>query len=162
LVLIGNKKDASQMPHRIYTDESLGKHADEHLEIVFKEVYDWKISDHIAIGVLLDPYVKTIFGEAYVPFGDALENLQRAITWAMQFGELRIIPITAEDRRVLFKDPDLAGKVIDYGAKIGNDKQDQFRAYGATLNQVIVLAGVQVLREYSYELLNKNSNDQTH
>lgn len=139
---------------RIYNDTSLGKHADEHLEVVYNEVYHWQISDYVAIGVLLDPYAEAIFGDAHVPFRDSLENLHHAVKWATQFGELRIIPITEADLAVIREEPTLNGKIINFGAKIGPDKDGQSRSYGQRLEQAIVLSGVQVLREYSYELLN--------
>jgi hypothetical protein len=148
------------MQDRIYRDENLGKNVDEHLEVVFKEVYDWEISDNDAIATLLDPYTQRIFGADYVPFATALDDLSHTIRWAMQFGELRLFPITAEDTSVIRAE--FGDKIINYGAKIGDDKQGELRAYGATLIQVIVLAGVQVLREYAYELLNTKAGSTAH
>ncbi|MET4190629.1 MULTISPECIES: hypothetical protein [unclassified Bradyrhizobium] len=148
------------MEQRVYMDDSLNKNADEHLEIVFKEVYDWQISDYQAIGVLLDPYTQHVFGEAAIPFANSLENLEHAIKWVTQFGELRIIPVTAADLKMVRAE--FGDKPISFGAKIGNDKSDQCRAYGGTLIQAVVLAGVQVLREFSYDLLNSKRGETAH
>jgi hypothetical protein len=148
------------MSDRVYMDESLNKNADEHLEVVFKEVYDWNLSDHSAIGLLLDPYTSAIFGAAAVPFNGALEDLAHAVKWATQFGELRIIPITTDDRKSITAQ--VGDKVVNYGAKIGDDREDQFRAYGDSVLQVVILAGVQVLREYAYDLLNTKAGDTAH
>ncbi len=142
------------MQERIYRDDTAERNQDEYLEVCFKEVYDWNISSPKAIGEILDPLAIHAFGDAHIPFRNALADLPHAIKWATQFGELRIIPISAAELAAI--KADVGEKTINYGAKIGNDKPGQFRAYGATLIQCVVLAGIQVLREYSYDILNKD------
>ena len=139
------------MNDRLMHDTSTGKNVDEHLEIVFSEVYHENISDPAAITTLINPYTSAIYGDAAVPFEPALTSIEHAIKWATQFGELRIIPVTGVMAREILKDDT---RECNWIAKIGDDRPDQSRVYGRTLIQVIVLAGVQVLRETAHGLLN--------
>jgi hypothetical protein len=129
---------------RIYFDESLNRNADEFLEVAFSQIFhdNLSIEDRAALPTLLDPYAAQMFGDAAISFTDAFDTVETARKWAGQFGELRVWP---HDN--------------SWFAKIGPDSPNQLPASHANQLHAILLAGVQVLREYSYEILNPNPGE---
>lgn len=130
------------MPDRVQRNKRTGRNEDEYLEAIFYEVYHAKLTT-VDLGALLDPYTDKIFGTAAVPFANAVTDTEQAFAWALQFGNVNV-----------FRTED---KVNEWGAKIGPDRVGQCRVNAKTLRYAVILAGVQVLREHAYEVLNNHA-----
>lgn len=129
---------------RIYFDESLNRNADEFLEVAFSQIFHENLSveDSAALPTLLDPYTTQLFGDAAISFAGADNSIESASKWASQFGELRVWP---DDN--------------GWFAKIGPDNPGQLPVSHVKELHAVLLAGVQVLREYSDEVLNPNPSE---
>jgi hypothetical protein len=105
-------------PDRVYFDESLGKYADEHLEVVFKQMHEWQVESEqgSAIAILLDPYTNASFGDASIQFDGALQDIDHAVRWSSQFGDVRICVIDAKSANADQLGSELGGNV--FGSKI--------------------------------------------
>jgi hypothetical protein len=124
---------------RIYFDKSLNLNADEFLEVAFSQLFhdNLSIEDSAALPALLDPYTTQLFGDEAISFTDASNSIETASKWTRQFGDLRVW----RDDSTWF-------------AKIGPDNPQELAVSHAKQLNVILLAGVQVLREYSRQVLN--------
>jgi hypothetical protein len=149
-------------PDRAYFDESLGKYADEHLEVVFKQIYEWQVEGEQgnAIAILLDPYTNASFGDAAVAFDGALQDIDHAVRWSSQFGDVRVSAIDAQSANADQLGSELGSDM--FGSKIENDQFKHLMVFGKTVHQAILLAGVQVLREFAHEVLNRSQNETAH
>jgi hypothetical protein len=129
---------------RIYFDKSLNRNADEFLEVAFSQIFhdNLSVEDRAALPALLDPYTTQLFGDAAISFTEAYNSIETATKWASQFGELRVWC----DDNIWF-------------AKIGPENPQQLSVSHAKQLDAILLAGVQVLREYSNEILNPNPRE---
>lgn len=135
---------------RLYFDESLGRQADETLETIYHQVYfqNSSVEDKKAFGPLLDEYIKRMLPQP-IPFGSAAFEYTAAIGWLQNFkGELvgpwNISAGEFHSHKELRKDGCL------FGARIEQGRDWSPAVYARTEHDVILLAGIQVLRELSY------------
>lgn len=142
----------SETPSRIYLDESTGRNKDEHLEVVFSEIFREHISDKEAIGALLDPYAIGVLGDKAIRFGNALDDVEQAIRWASQFDLLLIDPASACEGPL--NPPGYEGREVNWVVTIG-DCDDLVTA--RLLSHAIVLAGVHWLRMIADNVLNEGT-----
>lgn len=140
---------------RVIVDGETGLNVDQHLEVAFGEVYDGDGTNE-DIGHIVDEYAKAAFGEAHIRFEDALTCAETAIKWASQFGPVTITALDEEERQLHISQG--APKSIGWKAVIA----EATFTVGTTMPQTIVLAGIQVLREYAYALLNQQSGALKH
>jgi hypothetical protein len=148
------------MTERAYFDQSLGVNADEHLEIIFKQVFEENTAgdEGKAIAVLINPYCQTLFGDAALSFDGALESIERAMRWSCQFGDIRFFTVSPSARAA---QPELEFKDKAFGATIDHPIGGS-AVLGKTVHQTILLAGIQVLREIAYATLNRHGNEAPH
>jgi hypothetical protein len=134
------------MSSRIYFDESLNRNADEFLETTFFQLFHDSASeeDKAAFPTLLDPYTKICSGDAAISFTGAFDSIEKASRWSSQFGELRV----------------WRGHDNKWWAKIGPDRRDESAVSHDKQLNVILLAGIQLLREYSIKILNPTLGEQ--
>jgi len=152
------------MTSRIIVDEDSGQNIDEYLEICFSQVFSHETEgeEGDAIEEMLAEYANRIFGENAVPTKGIITDLLQAILWVTQFGELRIHALSPKYIRELLASDDDYPKDIKYGAKIGPAAMQQKSVCGSTIHQVVLLAGIQVLRETSYGILNSDADQTSH
>jgi len=137
-------------PHsRIILDPDTNQNLDEHLEVIFYEIYHEHVSSKEAVGTLLDPYAVEVKKEQAVRFGNALDDTEQAIRWASQFGVVRIEPVSAYED--LKPDPGAEEREIQWVVTVGECEQV---ATARLLPHAIVLAGVQWLRMVADSVLN--------
>ena len=152
------------MSTRIITDESTGKHVDEYLEVIFKQIFEWDVAgaQGPAIEQLLEEYTSRIFDKSAVSCQGIITDPEAAALWASQFGELRLSNVSTKLLNALRNENEAFHVEINYSAKIGPDRDGQKRVYGRSVHQVTLLAGVQVLRETANQILNKLETEQHH
>jgi hypothetical protein len=126
-------------PDLVYFDESLGKNVDEHLEVVFKQIYEWQIEGEQgnAIAILLNPYTKASFGDSAIAFDGALQDIDHAVRWSSQFGDVRVFAIDAKSA----KDHQIGSELNDakFASKIESDQVNHSIVLGKTVHQARVL-----------------------
>jgi len=142
--------EATNDTSRIYYDDETKQNLDEHLEVVFYEVFHEKISDKNAIAQLLDPYAVEVNGEKAVMFLDALDNEEHAKKWASQYGSVRIESADDYDIEPV---PGHENREIKWVVSCGDGGKV---ATARILSHAIVLAGVQWLRMIASSVLNSN------
>lgn len=120
---------------RVYFDKSLGRLADEHIEVPYSHLSDERMhkDDRAAIPGLIDPYGRLLVGDHYVSIEQAFCSHLQAKSWARQFGFLIVSRARGQFR-----------------ARING----HCYVYGRTMQQATILAGLQVLREASIDVLN--------
>jgi len=153
------------MTDRLYFDKGTGKNVDEHLEAAYKNILEWNVEDEegAAVAALLDPYSKAVFGAQAIPFKGALEDIEHAAKWVIQFGELRVFSVNDEIKRALRKsEPGIDLSNANLAAQVTRPDLKNAFVYGRTLHQVILLAGVQVLREQADVILNQAEGGTPH
>jgi len=144
---------SDEPPHsRIYVDSKSQQVLDEHLEIVFYEIYNEKVECKESIGQLLDPYAIEIHGDKAVLFGDALDNIEQAIKWASQYGLLSLSPTANYSVEPVPGDED---REINWVAICGETEKV---ATARLLSHAIVLSGVQWLRNVASSVLNNEGS----
>ena len=146
-----------QMTERAYFDEKKRLYADEHLDIVFKQISEGDTAgeEGEAIAILLNPYGRAVQGDGAIPFDGALDNIDHAVRWACQFGSLKISSLPSDNG--------LSGdKGRWFEAKVEGNELAQFSVRGQTAHQAILLAGIQFLREIAYAVLNPQQNETPH
>ena len=141
---------------RIIHDPDTNQNLDEHLEVVFHEIFNEHVSNEEAIGALLDPYATEVNGTNAVKFGNALKDAEQAIRWASQYGSVKIDPASAYQH--LAPVPGYEKREIQWVVSVGECKQD---ATARLLPHAIVLAGVQWLRVVADSVLNSGRDGAT-
>jgi len=138
---------------RIYYDKSLGRNADETLETVYFQVYHQTSSetDKQAFGSLLDQYAERMLTN-HIPFGNSAFEYTLALQWARQFGVL--YGPWDIGRPEFIAHTELRKDGCLFGAKIERNIPWACCVYAKTRHDAVILAGVQVLRELSYQVLN--------
>ena len=136
---------------QVFWDDELKQNLDEHLETVFHEVFHETVSDKASIGQLLDPYAVEVHGGEAVRFGDALDNVEQAIRWAIQFG---CISVDTASNYVMEDE----GREVNWVVRMSNV---EMIITHRVMSMAIVLAGVQFLRQVAYSVLNPASNGGT-
>ncbi len=153
------------MSDRLRFDKDAGRNIDEHLEAAYKNILEWNVEDEegAAVAALLDPYSKATFGIQAIPFKGALEDIEHAAKWVIQFGELRVFSVNDEIKSALSKSkPGIDLSNANLAAQVTRPNLKSAFVYGRTLHQVILLAGVQVLREYADVILNQAKGGAAH
>lgn len=133
-----------------------GRMVDEYLEVCFKQIFDWHVrgKQGKAVEILLDEYTVAVWGKSAVSCKGSISDINVAILWATQFGELRLFKLDAKTAEALNKKEGYNSE-LNFSGKIGPDNPRQSRVAARTAHQVILLAGIQVLRETADSLLNK-------
>jgi hypothetical protein len=106
---------------------------------------------------LLEPYAASVNDEAAVSFVGALDDAERAIEWACQFGPVLFRKLEQDEIRKAKQQGD--HREIAYAARLMKAKNE---VYGQSVKETIILAGVQSLRETADNVLNATKGEWSH
>jgi hypothetical protein len=132
-------------PNRIVFDKQRKTMVDEHLESCYKNILEWNIEgeEGEAVEKLLDPYAVAIYGKGAILFDQSLKDIDKAFLWSSQFGNVEV-----------FDAKPTGAKQPKFGARITGVLST---VYGVTLHQVIILAGIEYLRQIAAKVLSQTS-----
>lgn len=138
---------------RIGTNPS-GQLRDEALDAVYNEIYehwpDISADDKQAFATLIDPYIQSLNGAVDIGFFEAINDLDRAICWATNFGTLSIY-VDRDGSAINLISPEHRSKAKVFACTGPSDQA----AFGICVHQAVLLAGLLVLRQIAAQILNQ-------